>query len=229
MTAVAGVTPLTLTRRAFSAFMSMTGFAALTGLPLWRMIGSAAAQSQTAADVAKPSPLGDMILGSPTATVTIVEYASMTCPHCAAFTINVFPKLKTEYIDTGKVKFIFREYPLDLKAAAGSMLARCIGKSDSGKFFAVIELLFRQQSDWVLTKTADALKRIGRQAGLGDADVDACLKDQKLLDGIQATQEYASTTLKVNSTPSFFINGTLVKGETSIEAFENLINPLLKA
>jgi protein-disulfide isomerase len=222
------VTPLTLTRRAFSALLSTTGLAALIGLPLWRMIGPAAAQSQTAADVEKPSPLGDMIMGSDKATVTIVEYASMTCPHCAAFTINVFPKLKEEYIDTGKVKYIVREFPLDIKAAAGSMLARCIAKSDSGKYFAVIDLLFKQQADWVMNNTADALKRIGRQAGLSDDAVNACLKDQKLLDGISATQEYAANTLKVNSTPTFFVNGTMVKGETSIEAFEKLINPLLK-
>ena len=220
---------MTFTRRAFSALLSATGFAALTGLPLLRTIGSAAAQSQTAADVAKPSPLGDMALGPENASVTIVEYASMTCPHCAAFTLNVFPKLKAEYIDTGKVRFVFREFPLDLKAAAGSMLARCIGKSDAAKYFAVVDLLFRQQTDWVLSNTADALKRIGRQAGLSEDQVNACLKDQKILDGIQETQDYASKTLKVNSTPTFFVNGTLVRGETSLEAFEKMINPLLKA
>jgi len=212
---------VTLTRRAFSALLSATGLAALGG--------SATAQSQTAADVAKPSPLGDMALGPDNAAVTIVEYASMTCPHCAAFTLNVFPKLKAEYIDTGKVRFVFREFPLDLKAAAGAMLARCIGKSDSAKYFAVVDLLFRQQSEWVLSNTADALKRIGRQAGLSDDQVNACLKDQALLDGIQTTQDYASKKLNVNSTPTFFVNGTLVRGETSLETFEKMINPLLKA
>lgn len=218
-----------LTRRAFTALMSMSGIAAMAGVPLLRLIGPASAQSQTALEVAKPSPLGDMALGPDNAAVTVVEYASMTCPHCAAFTLNVFPKLKAEYIDTGKIRFVFREYPLDLKAAAGAMLARCIGKTDSGKYFAVIDLLFRQQADWVLSNTADSLKRIGRQAGLTEEQVNACLKDQKVLDGIQAGQEFASKTLKVNSTPTFFINGTLVKGETSIETFEQMINPLLKA
>ena len=220
---------MTLTRRAFSALLSATGLAALTELPLMRMIGSAVAQSDNAAAVAKPSPLGDMALGPDNATVTIVEYASMTCPHCAAFTINVFPKLKAEYIDTGKVRFIFREFPLDVKAAAGSMLARCIGKSDAGKYFAVVDLLFRQQNDWVTGKTGDALKRVGRQAGLSDDQVNACLKDQAVLDGIKATQDYASQTLGVNSTPTFFVNGNLVRGETSLETFEKLIDPLLKA
>src|SRR5215212_6252128 len=116
----------------------MTGIAAAIGVSPWRLVGGATAQSQGVVEVNKPSPLGDMALGSDSASVTIVEYASMTCPHCASFTINVFPKLKSEYIDTGKVRFIFREFPLDLVAAAGSMLARCIGKKDAEKYFAVV-------------------------------------------------------------------------------------------
>jgi protein-disulfide isomerase len=207
----------------------MTGLAALAGVSPWRLIGSAAAQSQTAADVAKPSPLGDMALGPENASVTIVEYASMTCPHCAAFTTEVFPKLKSEYIDTGKVRFIFREFPLDLVAAAGSMMARCIANKDAGKYFAVVDILFKQQAEWVVKNPIEPLKRIGKQAGLTEDSFNACLKDQSLLDGIKATQEYASETLKVNSTPSFFINGTMVRGETSFEGFEKLIKPLLKA
>jgi protein-disulfide isomerase len=221
--------PLTLTRRAFSALLSMTGFAALAGVSPWRLIGSAAAQSQGAADVAKPSPLGDMALGPDNASVTIVEYASMTCPHCAAFNANVFPKLKAAYIDTGKVRYVFREFPLDLKAAAGSMLARCVAKKDAEKYFAVVDTLFKQQADWAASNTIESLKRIGKQAGLSEDGFNACLKDQATLDGIKATQEYASDTLKVNSTPSFFVNGNLVRGETSFEEFEKLIKPLLKA
>ncbi|MGP8121167.1 MAG: DsbA family protein [Xanthobacteraceae bacterium] len=223
---------MTLTRRAFSTVLSVTGIAALTGLPLWQMIGSAAAQSQSAAAVATPSALGDMALGSETATVTIVEYASLTCPHCAAFYLNVFPKLKAEYIDTGKVRYIFREFPLNELDAVAIMFARCIGKSDTGKYFAVVDLLFRQQPEWVTNKmdvAETALRRVGRQAGLSNEAFTACTKDQKVLDGIQATQKYASTMLKVQSTPTFFVNGTMVTGETSLEAFEKLINPLLKA
>ncbi|WP_315834591.1 DsbA family protein [Bradyrhizobium prioriisuperbiae] len=220
---------MTLTRRAFSAILSMTGLAALVGVSPWRLIGPASAQSQVAADVAKPSPLGDMALGAENASVTIIEYASMTCPHCAAFTLQVFPKLKSEYIDTGKVRFIFREFPLDLKAAAGSMLARCVAKSDAEKYFAVVDTLFKQQADWAMNNTVESLKRIGKQAGLSEDSFNACLKDQSTLDGIKATQEYAADKLKVNSTPSFFVNGTLVKGETSFEGFEKLIKPLLKA
>jgi protein-disulfide isomerase len=153
----------------------------------------------------------------------------MTCPHCAHFNETVFPKIKSEYIDTGKMRYVFREFPLDIKAAAGSMLARCIAKDDSGKYFAVIDMLFRQQNDWVLKNTTETLKRIGKQAGLGEQAVETCLKDQALLDKIAADQKYASDVLKVNSTPTFFINGEVVKGAVSFEDFDKLIKPLLKS
>src|SRR6186997_2100545 len=104
--------------------------------------------AQSASDVAKPQSLPDMALGPATSAVTIVEYASMTCPHCANFNETVFPKIKSEYIDSGKIRYVFREFPLDIKAAAGSMLARCIARDDGGKYFAVIDMLFRQQNDW---------------------------------------------------------------------------------
>ena len=162
------------------------------------------------------------------ATVTMTEYASITCPHCAHFNETVFPKIKSEYIDTGKICYVFREFPLDIKAAAGSMLARCIAKDDLGKYFAVIDMLFKQQNDWVLKNTTETLKRIGKQAGLGEQAVETCLKDQALLDKIAADQKHASDVLKVNSTPSFFINGEAVKGAT-FEDFDKVIKPLLKS
>ena len=171
----------------------------------------------------------DMVHGKPDAKVTIIEYASMTCPHCAAFDTAVFPKIKSEYIDTGKVRYVFREFPLDVKAAAGSMLARCIAKDDSGKYFAVVDLLFKQQNDWAMKNTAETLGRIGKQAGLSQQAVEACLKDQALLDKIAADQKYASEVLKVDSTPTFFINGEKIKGEASFEAFDKVIKPLLKS
>ena len=220
-----------ITRRAFTAALSLTGLAALAGLSPLRLIGEAMispALAQSAADVAKPVSLPDMALGPANAAVTITEYASMTCPHCAAFNAEVFPKIKSEYIDTGKVRYIFREFPLDIKAAAGSMLARCIAKDDAGKYFAVVDLLFRQQNDWVVKNTTETLTRIGKQAGLSAPEVEACLKDQTLLDKIAADQKYASDVLKVDSTPTFFVNGERIKGETSIAEFEKKINPLLK-
>jgi protein-disulfide isomerase len=218
---------LIITRRAFTAALSLTGLAALAGLSPLRLIAEAMAQS--ASDVAKPVSLPDMALGPANATVTITEYASMTCPHCAAFNEQVFPKIKAEYIDTGKVRYVFREFPLDIKAAAGSMLSRCIANGDAPKYFAVTDMLFRQQNDWVTKNTTETLTRIGKQAGLSQPQVETCLKDQSLLDKIVADQKYASEVLKVDSTPTFFVNGEKIKGETSIEEFEKKINPLLKS
>jgi protein-disulfide isomerase len=218
---------LIITRRAFTAALSLTGLAALAGLSPFRLIGEAMAQG--ASDVAKPVSLPDMALGPADATVTITEFASMTCPHCAAFNAEVFPKIKAEYIDTGKIRYIFREFPLDIKAAAGSMLSRCIANGDAGKYFAVTDMLFRQQADWVVKNTTETLTRIGKQAGLTQQQVEACLKDQALLDKIAADQKYAAEILKVDSTPTFFVNGEKIKGETTLEEFEKRINPLLKS
>jgi len=218
---------LIITRRAFAIALSLTGLAALAGFSPLRLIAEAIAQS--ASDVAKPVSLPDMALGPANAPVTITEYASMTCPHCAAFNENVFPKIKSEYIDSGKVRYVFREFPLDIKAAAGSMLARCIAKDDSGKYFAVIDMLFRQQNDWVVKNTTETLTRIGKQAGLSQQAVEDCLKDQALLDKIAADQKFANEVLKVNSTPTFFINGEMIRGETSFEEFDKRIKSLLKS
>jgi protein-disulfide isomerase len=220
---------LIITRRAFTAALSLTGLAALAGFSPLRLISSAMAQS--ASDVAKPVSLPDMAIGPADASVTITEYASMTCPHCAAFNADVFPKIKSTYIDTGKIRYIFREFPLDIKAAAGSMLARCIAKDDAPKYFAVVDVLFKQQMDWAYgkTSTTDGLVRIGKQAGLSQEQVDTCLKDQALLDKIGADQKYAADILKVNSTPTFFVNGDVIKGEASFDVFDAKIKSLLKS
>jgi len=218
---------LIITRRAFTTVLSLTGLAAFAGWSPLRLITGAMAQS--AADVAKPMSLPDMALGPADAPVTIVEYASMTCPHCAAFNATVFPKIKAEYIDTGKIRYVFREFPLDIKAAAGAMLARCIAKDDAGKYFAVVDLLFRQQNEWVVKNTTETLTRIGKQAGISAQAVDACLKDQALLDKITADQKYAGEVLKVDSTPTFFVNGEKIKGETSFDEFDKKIKSFLKS
>ena len=216
-----------ITRRVVNAALSLTGLAALGASSPLRLIADAHAQSAT--DVAKPVSLPDMALGPADAKVVITEFASMTCPHCAAFNAGVFPKLKTEYIDTGKIRYVFREFPLDIKAAAGSVLSRCIAKDDANKYFAVTDLLFKTQADWVMKNTTEALIRIGKQAGLTQDQIEACLRDQSLLDKLAADQKYAAEVLKVDSTPTFFINGEKIKGETSIEEFEKKINPLLKS
>ncbi|OYU91686.1 MAG: protein-disulfide isomerase [Bradyrhizobiaceae bacterium PARB1] len=215
-----------ITRREFTAALALTGAAAAIGLSPLRLISEASAQ--TAADVAKPVSLPDMALGPKEAAVTVVEFASMTCGHCANFNETVFPKIKTEFIDTGKIRYVFREFPLDIKAAAGSMLSRCIAKDDAGKYFAVVDMLFKQQNEWVMKNTAETLTRIGKQAGLSQQQVEECLKDQALLDKIAADQKFANEVLKVNSTPTFFINGEMLRGEQTFEEFSKKITPLLK-
>ena len=216
-----------ITRRAFTAALSLTGLSLLAGFSPLRLITEAMAQG--AADVAKPVSLPDMALGPANAPITITEFASMTCPHCAAFNADVFPKIKAAYIDTGKIRYVFREFPLDIKAAAGSMLSRCIAKDDAGKYFAVTDLLFKQQSDWVMKNTTETLTRIGKQAGMTQQAVEDCLKDQALLDKVAADQKFAADVLKVNSTPTFFINGEKVLGESSFDEFAKRIQAQLKS
>src|SRR6478735_7481692 len=187
----------------------------------------AMAQSAIAAQVAKPVSLPDIAIGSAKARVTITEYASMSCPHCAAFGENVFPMLRSRYIDTGKVRFVFREFPLDITAAASSMLARCIGKDDPEKYLAVVATLFKQL-DRLMAQTKDTLKLVGKLNGMSDQEVESCEKDQVLLDKLAADQRYALDTLKVVSTPTFFVNGQKLQGAMSFEELEAIIKPMLK-
>jgi protein-disulfide isomerase len=177
------------------------------------------------AELMMPGPLGDNALGSPNAPVTIIEYASMTCPHCAHFHEATYPELKKKYIDTGKVRFIFREFPLDALAAAGSMLARCAG---SDKYFPMIETLFAQQRDWVVQKPLEPMLGIARQAGFTQQSFDECLANQEMLAGIEDTRTRAMK-LGVNSTPTFFINGKIFRGGLTPEELERQLAPYLKA
>ena len=184
----------------------------------------ATAQSATAAELLVPPPLGDRVLGKDDAPVTIVEYASMTCPHCAHFHETTYPELKKRYIDTGKVRFIFREFPLDPLAAGASMLARC---ADKEKFYPLIETLFQQQTKWAVEKPIPQLMAIAKQAGIGEQTFIACLSDQKMLDAIQAEQKRATDKFGVNSTPTIFINGKKQVGGMSIDDLAKVIDPLL--
>jgi protein-disulfide isomerase len=185
-----------------------------------------AAMAQSAIDVAKPVSLPDIAIGSAQAPVTVTEYSSMSCPHCAAFGQNVFPMLRSKYIDTGKVRFVFREFPLDIKAAAASMLARCIGKGDSEKYLGAVETLFKQQ-ERLMAQTRDTLIYVGRLHGMSALEVEACEKDQALLGKLAADQQYALRELKVTSTPTFFLNGARLQGSMSFEELEERIKPLL--
>ena len=189
--------------------------------------GRALAEDAIGAQVAKPVSLPDIAVGSAKARVTIVEYASMSCPHCAAFGENVFPMLRARYIDTGKVRFVFREFPLDITAAAASMLARCIGKDDPEKYLAIVDTLFKQFNQ-LIAQTKDTLSRIGKLNGLSEQEVETCEKDQTLLDKLAADQRQALNTLKVVSTPTFFVNGQRLQGAMSFEELEAIIKPMLK-
>ena len=218
---------MTASRRALAPALFLAGFAALVGFAPLHLIGDAVAQSASAALVAKPVSLPDMAIGPVKASVTITEYASMSCPHCAAFEQNVFPMLKSKYIDTGQVRFVFREFPLDINAAAASMLARCIANDDAGKYFGAIDMLFKQQNQ-LMTQTKETLERIGKQAGLSDQAVEACVKDQALLDKLSADAKFANEALKVDATPTLFINGEMLKGAMSFEELDKKIQSLLK-
>ena len=216
-----------VTRRVFAAALSLAGLAALPASAPLALIGGVMAQSAAAVLVAKPVSLPDIALGPANAPVTITEYASMTCPHCAAFGENVFPMLQSKYIDTGKVRFVFREFPLDIKAAAASMLVRCIASDDAKKFFGTIGLLFKQQEQ-LMTQTIDVLNVIGKQYGMTEQAVEACVKDQALLDKLGADQKFAFEVLKVDATPTFFINGEMSRGAMSFEELDKKIRSLLK-
>src|SRR5215468_6959964 len=209
-----------MSRCAFLCFAVVALAAAMAGT-------SASAQSALAAQVAKPVSLPDVSIGSPKATVTITEYASMSCPHCAAWGENVFPMLRSRYIDTGKVRFVFREFPLDIKAAGASMLARCIAKDDAEKYLAVTAIMY-QQLDPLLARTKETLTLIGKLNGMSEQEVATCETDQSLLDKLKSDQHFAFDTLKVDSTPTFFVNGQRLKGAMSFEELEAIIKPLLK-
>ena len=213
--------------RALVVALPRVGFAALLGLISLHQVGPAMAQEVTAALVAKPVSLPDMALGAAKAPVTIIEYSSMSCPHCAAFGENVFPMLRAKYIDTGKVRFVFREFPLDIKAAAASMLARCAADGDAEKYFGTVQLLFQQQQLLIL-QTKTTLMSIGKQAGMSEKAVETCETDQLLLDKLAADQRFAFAVIKVDSTPTFFVNGERLKGAMSFEELEDRIKPLLK-
>ncbi len=176
------------------------------------------------AEVLKPGALPDKAKGSEDARVTVVEYASMTCSHCAAFAVSTYPQVEKKYIDTGKVRFILREFPFDPRAEAGFMLARCSGDN----YFAMIDVLFKQQMNWAAAENVkDAMFQLAKLAGFTQESFNACLTDQNLLDQVRAVQKRGAEEFKIDSTPSFIINGKVYKGAMSIDEFSAVIDPLL--
>jgi protein-disulfide isomerase len=208
------------TRREMLGLLGAAGAAAL-------MPGAALAQNAPVQDLAVPGPLGDVWLGPADAKVTIIEYASLTCSHCATFHKDTYPKLKERYIDTGKVRFTLREFPLDPLATAGFMLARCEGES---KYYPITDLLFDTQRTWAFVdKPLDALQQMLKQAGFSQEKFESCLRDQKLYEAVNAVRKRGEEKFKVNSTPTFFINGQRHGGSLSIDELEKIIKPMLEA
>jgi protein-disulfide isomerase len=180
------------------------------------------------AELMKATGLPELAIGKADAPVTIVEYASMTCGHCATFHTKTYPTIKEKYVDSGKVRFIFREFPLDDFAMAASMLGRCTGSPD--KALAFTSVLFAKQEEWAFVRDnkVGALFKFAKQAGFTQENFDKCLTDQKVLDELAAGRERASKVFGVTSTPSFFINGKRFSGRSDqIEAFDAVIQPLL--
>jgi protein-disulfide isomerase len=177
--------------------LAAAGAAALVLPRLFAPVAPAQAElpaGDLSVELAQPAPGGDMAIGSDKAPVTIIEYASMTCPHCAHFSETTFPELKKRYIDTGKVRFIFREFPLDKLAAAGFMLARCASKDGGGeRYMAVVETLFAKQQEWVVPDNpVPPLENIAKQFGFTEESFNACLKDQSIMNGIEAVRDRAA-------------------------------------
>ena len=198
------------------------------------LLGTVPAQAQSTPkpdkiamdDLMAANALSDVVQGGADAKVTIIEYASMTCTHCASFHQEVYPALKAKYIDTNKIKFILREFPLDPLATAGFMLARCSGSDE--KRTALVDIMFSQQKSWAFVdKPIEALLNLTKQAGFTQEAFETCLKDQSLYDNINKIRNRASEKFGIDATPTFYINGVRRSGELSIDDLDKAITPLL--
>ena len=166
----------------------------------------------------------DRILGNPQAPITIVEYASLTCPHCAHFANDVLPEIKKEWIDTGKAKLVLRDFPLDEPALRAAMIARC---APADRYYAFADTFFAAQEKWV--RAADyreALARLAKLGGMGKEEFDTCLKNTELESKVVVGRLKATQELEVNSTPTFFVNGSKLAGAPTAEEFEKLLSSL---
>jgi len=171
------------------------------------------------------NPAEPRVLGDPNAPVTILEFSSLTCSHCAAFHRETFPEIKKKYIDTGKVKVVYRDFPLEPRAMAGSLIARCLPEN---QYFGFLEVLFRSQQKWAGAKDPLAeLEKLSRLAGMSKKDFDACVQNAALFQGIQVNREKDSKEFKIESTPSFVINGEKLVGAAPFAEFEKVIEDKL--
>jgi protein-disulfide isomerase len=173
---------------------------------------------------------GDMVIGAANAPVTIIEYASLTCPHCARFHNETLPKLKSEYVETGKVKYVFRDFPLDRLALNAATIAQCAGPE---RYFTFLDVFFQQQPNWTRGNDTEAmlgsLRRLARTGGMSDAQIDDCLKNKQVQDTVLASRMAGETQFQVRSTPTLIINGERHAGALSFDELEKIIKPLLKS
>jgi protein-disulfide isomerase len=202
-------------------------FRFLPSLAVIVLLGAAATLPAAAAGIAPlEEAMSEMSLGKDDAPVTMVEYSSLGCPHCATFHFEILPKIKAEYIDTGKLRLVYRDFPLGTPSLAAAMVARCAGRD---RYFGFLEILFRSQSQWSQSNNPlEAIARVVRFGGMSDADINDCLKYQPLLESIRKGAETANEKLKINSTPSFIIGNEVISGALPYEHFKKVIDKALK-
>jgi protein-disulfide isomerase len=187
---------------------------------LWILLWSPLVLSESSA-----AERQEQMLGNPDAPVTIIEYASLTCPHCAQFHTEVLPELKERYIAPGKVRLIYRDFPLDQTALAAAALAHCAGPE---RYFSMLDVLFETQSNWARADDPiAALKRLGKLGGLNEPEMAACLADEELSEGILRERLAGQNQYDIGSTPTFIIDGKAYPGARDVEEFGQLIDPLL--
>ena len=177
-----------------------------------------------AANLPLADALNERVLGNPSAPITIVEYASLTCSHCKSFHQDVLPALMKAYIETGKAKLVFRDFPLDGLALRASMMARC---APTDRYFKYIDVLFRTQSTWATdSDPLVALARVGKLGGMNQTDFDACMKDEDLFNGILRSRQVASIEFSIEGTPTFIINGKKMTQQAIFESFDSILKKL---
>jgi len=198
-----------ISRRSASKLVIAT--IAASTLPLTFATKTLAASPEFIAAIMKPGPLGDRVLGRDDAPSTIIEYASFTCPHCASFHANVLPEIKASYIDTGKTKLIYRDFPLDDLALIVALLAHCI-KGDA--YFEFLNVLYAQQRSWAAAPK-DHLLKLMKQVGINEAAFDKCIANQEVLNAIRLERDRASKEFDVNATPTIFVSGEKVRASVA--------------
>jgi protein-disulfide isomerase len=189
--------------------------------------GAAVAADAPAAKAADEKAYREFVVGSAKAKVTIIEYASLSCPHCAHFQAETYPKLKKDYIDTGKVRLLYRDFPLDTRALAGAVIARCVAPDKGHK---LVEILFAKQQDWAAAQNPlEPLRALAKSAGIPEEEVDKCLDKKELVSSIMDERERSVKTYQIDATPAFFIGDQNLQGDAPYEEFQKIIDAQLKA